>query len=187
MAVTYLLLGQQVTPTVLKEGVDWLTPLVAMLGIAVAVLTALRVSGDAAKDRRAQRQHEQARQYAEALSTAIAWGEIPYRVARRTSDDPATLQVHVLHIHELQERITFHSQWLRVESPEIADAYDDLVRAIKRLTLPNAQDAWNRAPLTSGREMNIGALYACDVSTECNAFVTAVRRELNLTDGGNAN
>jgi hypothetical protein len=119
------------------------------------------------------------------LATAIAWGETPYRVARRTSDDPATLQLHVLHIHDLQERIIFHSQWLRVESAEIADAYDSLVKAIKDRTMPHIREAWTRAPLTEGSHMNLGGpIYPCDVTKECNEFVTSVRRELGLIDGG---
>lgn len=178
MPLGLLSLAQQTAPIV-KQGVDWTTLVVGLLAFAGAAVGTWLVSRDSAKDRRVQRRHELARQYGEALATAIAWGETTYRVARRTSDDPATLQLHALHIHDLQERITFHQQWLRVESPHIADSYDALVEAIKRLTRPNIQDAWTRATLTEGSHMNLGDLYQCEVTHECNAFLTAVGGDLD--------
>jgi len=178
MPLGCLYLAQQSAPVV-KNGIDWTTVVVGLFAFAGAGVGTWLVSRDSARDRRAQRRHELARQYAEALATAVAWAETPYRVARRTSDDPATLQLHALHIHDLQERIVLHQQWLRVESSDIADTYDALVGAIKRLTMPNIQDAWARAPLTAGSQMNLGALYDCPVTDECNAFLAAVGRYLD--------
>lgn len=173
------LLAQQAPPqTVIEQSFDWGGLLVGALALAGATLGAWWASRDAAKDRRARHVHELARQYAQALSTAIAWGETPYRVARRTSDEPATLGVHAMHLHELQEGIIFHQQWLHVESPEIGRAYDRLVEAIKARSRQSIQDAWRRPPVVGGAGMNLGTMYQCDVTQECNDFVTAVRHEL---------
>lgn len=168
-----MLFAQQAVPAA-DAGFEWVAPVAAVLAVVVAALTALRVSRDSARDRRAVRRHDLARQYGEALATAFAWAETAYRVARRTSDDPATLQLHALHIHDLQERLIHQEQWLSVESPEIAAAYTKLVQAIKEKTRPNVQDAWQRTPVTQGSEMNLGGIYKCDVTVECAEFLTAV-------------
>lgn len=177
--LTSLLLAQQ-TATPANDAFDWAALLVGLLALAGALFGAIWATRDAVKSRREQYRHELARQYGEALATAIAWAEIPYRVARRTSDDADVLQAQAARIHELQERIVYHQQWLRVESPAIAERYDRLVAAVKRIAGPNIQAAWARPALSSAEQMNLGPLYRCDLTQECNEFVAAVRRELNL-------
>lgn len=183
MSVVLMFFAQQApSRTVIEQPFDWAGLLVGALALGGASLGAWWASRDSAKDRKAQRLHELARQYGEALSTAIAWAETPYRVARRTSDDPATLQMHAMHFHDLQEQIVFYQQWLHVESPNIAGTYDRLVDAIKVRTRPSIQDAWAKPPITEAAQMNLGLIYEFDVAQECSDFVTAVRRELKLPE-----
>jgi hypothetical protein len=183
MPVAFLFLAQQTgtAPTVIiEQSFDWAGLLVGALALAGASLGAYWASRDSAKDRRALQAHELARQYAEALATALAWAETPYRIARRTSDDPATLERHALHLHDLQERILFHQQWLNVESPGIAELYRQLVGAVKAIAQQQLKDAWDRPSVTAAGQMNLGGIYPGEVSQECENFVAAVRRKLEL-------
>lgn len=174
-----LLLAQQAAASG-TDRFDWVALFVGVITVMAAVFTATWATRDAVKARREQHRHELARQHGEALSTAIAWAETPYRIARRTSDGPEALQLHATHMHDLQERIVYHQQWLRVESPAIAETYDRLVAAVKRITGPHLQAAWQRPATVTPEQMNLGALYPCEVTKECQDFVAAVRRELKL-------
>ena len=96
---------------------------------------------------------------AEALSDALLWIEMPYRVARRTSDDAAALERLASAIHALQERHTFNRAWLQVEIPVAYEPYCELLDDIKAQCGAHLIDAWKRPPVSKAAEMNIGGIY----------------------------
>ena len=114
-----------------------------------------------------------------ALAAILAWAEIPYRIARRVDNEPATLTALVSHIHGLQQDIGYHSQWLFIDSPDSHAAYSALVTATKGQAATFIHDAWRRDPAATPERQIIGASYAVDVSQECDAFRDAVLLHLN--------
>lgn len=115
---------------------------------------------------------------AEALSEALLWIEMPYRIARRTTDDAATFDRLTSTLHHLQERHAFHRAWLQVEVPAAYVPYSELLDAIRAQCGPHLADAWNRPPVSRPSEMNLGPIYQVDVEPKINSYVKAVRGAL---------
>lgn len=120
--------------------------------VVVAVLTSIGTliitrAGEAANRRRDR--------YAEAVSTLVAWAEFPYRVRRRTDDEPATLSGLASLGHDLQERLACHQAWIATEHPAVAQAYADARATINAAVGPAVTEAWNSQPVTTATGMNL--------------------------------
>jgi hypothetical protein len=120
--------------------------------VVVAVLTAIGTmlvtrAGDAANRRRDH--------YAEAVSTLVAWAEFPYRVRRRTDDDPATLSGLASLGHDLQERLACHQAWIGTEHPAVAKAYASSRDTISAVVGPATVEAWGSPPAAKPSDMNL--------------------------------
>lgn len=111
----------------------------------------------------------------EALSAALLWLEIPYRVRRRTDDSTVTRADLAQRIHDLHERHIFHKSWLQVEIPKAHAPYEALVNAVKRQAGEHIQGAWRSHPIERPEDMNVGLLFEADVSSEIEDYVQAVR------------
>ena len=107
----------------------------AVLG-AIATMIFTRVNE--ATNRRRDR-------YAEAVQTLVAWTEFPYRVRRRTDDDPATLTTLANHGHDLQERLALHEAWIATEHPALAQTYAAARATLDHLVGPLIGEAWDHA------------------------------------------
>jgi len=129
----------------------WVTILVAVIGsavlgnIIVAVIARLRETAEARRDR-----------YAHATQLLVARIEFPYRIRRRTSDEPGTLSALADRGHELQERLAEARAWITSESPALGDLYGQVLASIDALARPAAADAWRAKPVTKATEMNVG-------------------------------
>jgi len=121
--------------------------LVAALTAAVALV--LTRASEAANRRRDQ--------YAAAVATLVAWIEFPYRVRRRTSNEPATLTPLTGIGHDLQERLACHEAWIATESRGVASVYTQARTAIARYVAEALQEAWEADPITDPQQMNLGA------------------------------
>jgi hypothetical protein len=119
-------------------------------------------------------------EYSKAFAAAMLWLEFPYRIARRLSNGAAEVGPIVLAMHEAQQQIEFHSNWLRSVSEGIAEAYAHLIRAVKEGSREHIEDAWRREPAVLPDGMILGDLYAVDVTEEINAFAREIRRDLSL-------
>ena len=117
---------------------------------------------------------------AEAISDALSWLELPYRIRRRTDDTHDTIRGLVERIHHIQERLLFHENWLRVEIPQTYPQYRDLVQEVKKAAEPAMQDAWKSSPVNSASAMNIGVLGMESVDDPVLAFAERVRSKLAL-------
>lgn len=73
--------------------------------LLVAAATLWHSQRQSLAKRDGERRDRLAVEYGRALADAIAWLEMPYRVARRTSNSPETLAALVDKHHALQERI----------------------------------------------------------------------------------
>lgn len=117
-------------------------------GLSAIITLAVTRASDAASKRREG--------YAQAVSTLVAWVELPYRIRRRVDDQPATLACLANIGHDLQERLATHEAWIAGEHPELASAYRDVRTALGRPIGEAAAEAWNTAPVATAAGMNIG-------------------------------
>lgn len=116
----------------------------------------------------------------EALSVALLWLEIPYRVRRRTDNNPATLSDLAERIHRLQERQVFHTSWLQVEIPDAHAPYVALLKAVKQQVREYIQAAWRSDPAERPEDMNVGPLFQADVTSEIEGYVQAIRGAVGI-------
>ncbi len=115
---------------------------------AVAALAASRVA-EIANGRRVR--------YAEAVQALVAWIEFPYRVRRRTSDEPTVFADLARLGHDLQERLAFQQAWIGTESHRVARAYVIARTAIDHDVRPALTDAWSCPPATKAADMVLGS------------------------------
>lgn len=118
------------------------------VAVALATLVLHRIAGAGDVRRSA---------YAEVVAALTAWGEYPYRIRRRTSNDPEVLAGLASYGHELQERLARNSGWVHADSPTMGRLLDEVRAEMAALTAPWLEDAWNSAPISAAREMNLGA------------------------------
>jgi hypothetical protein len=121
---------------------------VVVAALSAAATLVLAMLGQAA-DRR--RDH-----YADAVQALVAWVEFPYRIRRRTSDDPATLTALASLGADLQERMAWHETWIASDHPKLAAAFAGARSTITAHVRPAAVEAWSTAPVTSPGAMNLG-------------------------------
>ena len=124
-----------------------------IIPVVVAALTAAATlvftrAGEAANRRRDH--------YAQAVQTLVAWVEFPYRVRRRTDDEPPTLSALADVGHELQERLACHEAWIATECPPVANSYRHARQTIGPLVGAAISEAWGTSPVTKPAEMNLG-------------------------------
>lgn len=128
-----------------------------MTVIVVAVLTAaLTTAATVLINRASEAANRRRDRYAEAVTTLVAWIEYPYRVRRRTDDEPETLAALVERGHDLQERLACHHAWITTEDADTAAAYQDARAAIGQLVGPAVREAWDTAPAATAAAMNLG-------------------------------
>lgn len=136
---------------VLAETTWWvgsvLIPLVVALGTSGVVSHFLQ-----RKEARKSRRRDG---YAEAVAAVVAWIEYPFRVRRRTSDNPETLDALTGTAHDIQERLAYSAAWIASDDSGAHTAYSELTKAVKATAGPLLQEAWGSAPVQSASEMNL--------------------------------
>ena len=157
-------LHASVTPTELALIIAGVGAINIILGAALA----------AAFGRWAQATDRRRDNYAAAVTTLFAWGEYPYRLRRRTSDDPAELAKLAACGHELQEGLRRYQTWMMTESPRIAKVYNEIVSTISARTGPAAKDAWNSPPVASASQMNLNGWGPDDSTADIERLQAAI-------------
>jgi hypothetical protein len=117
---------------------------------------------------------------AEALTDALEWLELPYRIRRRLDDTSTTLALLRDHINALQARLAFHDSWLLVELPDAHARYRQLVNSIKGATHEAIFGAWKAEPITRAEQMNTGALFDGNFDEQVAEFAAVVRSALKF-------
>jgi hypothetical protein len=155
----------------------------AVAATLVATIVAAVVTSREGRRHRALVERQQlAQDYGLALAAILSWAEIPYRIARRVDNEPATITALTSHIHSLQEQINYHSQLLFIYSPDGHRAYGALVTATRGQAAPYIHDAWRRDPAATPEAQILGASYVVDVSQECHAFRDAVFQHMKMLE-----
>jgi len=84
--------------------------------------------------------------YAESIRALVAWQEFPYRILRRTSNDPATLERLAEIGHKIQEDLAYWTTWIASDNQRVAEAYGDAVDALRSHLIEPIRTAWNSPP-----------------------------------------
>jgi hypothetical protein len=71
-----------------------------------------------------------------------------YRIRRRPDTPEARHEISV-ELDKIQSRIAFQHAWLQIETPEVAAAYDLLIRAARNEAGEQMKKAWTQPPPTS--------------------------------------
>lgn len=130
----------------------------AVAAILVVVLTAYFTASAARRKTRAQR-------YATMVVNLTAWTELPYRVRRRPSDDPAVLAALVDQMHGLHERVILDSAELAAECPWLGKRYERALADIKAIALPFLNEAWASPGVGTAAGMNLNGWGPTDLNT----------------------
>jgi hypothetical protein len=158
----------------------WTAAQTAIVAVAVIALVGAVISASITYwfNQRAARRERRSTVFAEALSTVEEYAEMPYRIRRRLNTAQARYDL-CEEVSRLQSRLAFYQTLLQIESPGIAVAYSNLVRAAKIQAGGQMQDAWRQPVLITDAEMNLGARYSRDqidaARTNC---VVAMQRAL---------
>lgn len=136
--------------------------------VTVQVLIAWRASRDRRRD-----------EYSAAFAAALGWCELPYKVARRLSNDREDVAPIIDAFHKAQSDLFFHRMWMRSVSTDTAAAYERLVDAVKAQTSVHSNQAWQADPWQPAADP-LGPRYLIDVDAEREAFIAAVQRDLSV-------
>jgi hypothetical protein len=139
----------QSTPFLEKVAVPLLVAFVGLTGVlATAAITMIAGRWTHAIDRRRDA-------YAAAIATLVAWVEYPYRIRRRTSDDPAELARLAALGSDLQEQLRRHQTWITTESKWVATIYRQAITQVSARVSPANRDAWTSPAVTTPAAMNL--------------------------------
>ncbi|BAH47247.1 hypothetical protein ACVH9Z_37175 [Rhodococcus opacus] len=113
--------------------------------------------------------------YTLATRTLVARAEYPYRIRRRTSDNPETLTALTQLGGDIQEQLTASRIWVSTESLRLGKIYAKTIANIDAAVGPATQDAWSQPPVTSGNQMNLNGWGPGSQDDHITAFERAVR------------
>jgi len=132
-------------------------------GIYTAAAAVLVVVLKAAFDATADRAQQRRQRYAEMVAALVSWAELPFRIRRRSSNDPTVRAALVERTHELQERLVVHGAELSAECPWLSKRYDHALATVKAATAPRLNEAWKLPLITDVGDMNLSGWGPADV------------------------
>ncbi|MER7369082.1 hypothetical protein [Nonomuraea wenchangensis] len=101
--------------------------------------------------------------YAQAVRCLVAWAEYPYRIRRRTDDEPGTLAALANHGHTLQEQLAESKAWVAAESQAVSNVFDSCLTELSSRVSPACIAAWRAPPVTTAAAMVLGDARTQDV------------------------
>jgi hypothetical protein len=112
--------------------------------------------------------------YAQATKELVAWAEYPYRIRRRTTDDPATLTALADRGHTHQEALRYRETWIAAENRWVAKLFKVVREDLAAILAPACNDAWARPPVANATEMTLGDWGPAGVDEHITRFEKAV-------------
>lgn len=109
-----------------------------------AVITGLRASAEL------RRQH-----YSTAVELLAARIEYPYRLRRRTNNNPETLAKLADVGHDVQQRLAQSRAWIAAENAVLGDVFDACLTALDEPFKDACREAWDSEPVTEPSQMNL--------------------------------
>ncbi len=131
------------------------------------------------------RQDARRKDFAEALAAVERYAELPYRVLRRQGSTPEVRGRIAEFIHEVQHDLMFHRNWMRIQSPRVADVYDSLLQTTREEAGSAMTDAWKVTPISKDEDMPLGVSFTFPrMAHERIKYIEAVRYELEFPPSG---
>lgn len=119
-------------------------------------------------------------QFADAFSAVVSYEEFPFVIRRRRASNPEDERIRIsTELRAVQERLAFHSAWLRTESPRVADAYDALLQETRRTAGSEMRRAWGMEAIGQDSDMNVADVDLSAIGPLKVAYLEAVRRHLS--------
>ena len=119
-------------------------------------------------------------QFADALSAVVGYEEFPFVIRRRRVSNPEDERIRIsTELRAVQERLAFHSAWLRTESRRVADAYDALLQETRRTAGREMKRAWEMETISQDSQMNVADIDLSAIDPLKTAYLEAVRRHLS--------
>ncbi|WP_051799568.1 hypothetical protein [Catenuloplanes japonicus] len=122
-----------------------------------------------------RRQH-----YAEIVRVLVAWAEYPYRIRRRTSDEPEVLAALAEQGHLIQEQRAHATGWVWAESRAVSVILEECIRDLSITVGPACQEAWRHAPATTAAAMNLGDIGPRGVADIVRRLEDAIRYRFGI-------
>lgn len=155
---TFLTAAEPVAPPDSSGLPTWLT----IVGSVVAVLLSSSVVAAAFGAVRAGAA-ERRREYTAAARVLTAWAEYPWRIRRRTSDQPEVLAALADRGHDLQETLADREAWCAAEHEVMGQLMAHLRTALSVPVRPAIEKAWAETNLiTEGADMNLSDKFIVD-------------------------
>ena len=149
-------------------------PIAAIVGAIAGLLTS-GVTGWWTAIRASTERRQQ--HFAEALALVSEYYEFPYVIQRRGSCHQEAERLRIsTELRAVQQKIAFHQGWLRTESVQVSDAYDQLVCEMRSVVGRQMHEAWKLKPIETDAEMNITGIDRGKFEEFRIAYLGAVRQ-----------
>lgn len=112
--------------------------------------------------------------YATASRILIRRAEYPYRIRRRTSDDPAVLTRLAELGHTIQEDLAASRIWVKSESSWMGAKFARSLAEIDGCVSEAASDAWGLPPIEDAKDMRLSGWGPGDCKDSIASFEEAV-------------
>jgi hypothetical protein len=118
--------------------------------------------------------------YADALAACMEYREFPYVIYRRNGEKPAEERTRISEaLREVQKRIAQHRAWLKTESKDVAEKYEDLVTTLKAVAGEEMKRRWADKPIEEDAAMTVVPKMDWHLIEEKEeAYLKAVRKQL---------
>ncbi len=93
--------------------------------------------------------------YAACVKALVAYGELPYRIRRRTSDNAEELSRLANLGHDIQEDLRCQRAWVRSENRWVGERLDEVVDNMRTHIGPASREAWDLPPVKKASGMNL--------------------------------
>jgi hypothetical protein len=124
------------------------------------------------------RQERKAAVFAEAIMCIKELEEMPYRIAKRQDNGPASVERLGNSINDAFVRLSYFQAWIRLSSPRVARAFDNYSRRAARVGEDQMRRAWREPPLHAVGRTDSGSGFYYGTRDELDLCVRAMRRDL---------
>lgn len=114
--------------------------------------------------------------FAEALSAVADYQELPYLIRRRSDVSPMTTSDLSWHASQVQTRLDLFVARIQLESTQLGDAFEQLVRTARTEAGTHITDAWNQERILTDAAMVLGTRYPRDHADAERATCLALMR-----------
>jgi hypothetical protein len=131
--------------------------------------------------RRNQRRDDLRGVFSAALQSVAEYQELPYLIRRRSERSPLTPSDVAARANDVQTRLDYYVARLHFESPELGEAYDALVKAVRSESGRHMSEAWRQPRIANDAEMALGSPYPRDRADRARAHcIHVMQRHLGV-------